>query len=264
MTKLIASLAGAVAALMALTGCAQPFVTITERDVATVANTPTPTPTVDPSAAVVRAYVDAAVSSDPDAVRAGMTHAAPGSRAAAYLTHLAHVAEAQRDAGRVDDGGGDLTQDADGFDSCYAIANECTRLDGFVMADGKVSDLNVNGESPGPRITLGKGRKVGEDGATFTFLSAYRSIEGNALYVTVDVATRRAITVGIRGVGYQAPNGRYRHPAAAFGPTELGARSRATVAFVFRGVGAGGTVRIDGCSNPACSSTYDLYVRVAR
>lgn len=264
MPRITAACAGAVAVLIALAGCAKPLVTTTEEPISSVSSTKgvsAPTPEV---LELTAGYVGAVISQDPAVVRETLKDTAPGSPAAAYLTHLAHVDDARVAGSPGEVTEGDLTRSATGFESCYAVGNTCNSYDDFVVRSGKVADLKVNGQPVGPRLTAGKARKVTTHGITFEFLTAYASAETGALSVTVKVRTKRDITVGTEAAVYAGPNGRQRGPHQVLGPTVLGAKSNATLAFSFKGMAPGGTLVLSGCRDQACAHTYTARLRITR
>ena len=76
---------------------------------------------------------------------------------------------------------------------------------------GKVVDLTVNKQQVAPRLTAGNGDAVSASGTKFTFLTAYKSIQSNALFVTVKVETgSKPIQANIYSAVYRGPDGKQR------------------------------------------------------
>ena len=246
-------------ALFALTACSSPAVDTREAGPApAAAPKATPTPTVDPN---VQGYVEAATGDTPAAILEGRKYAAPGSVADAYLRHLANVREAMLDAGMAGPTTADLTPEAGGYTYC-PIEQQCIRFDDFTTKARRISDLHVDGKTPGPKLIVGDGSKVEGGGATFQLLTAYRSTQANALYVAIEVRTKQAISVNGSLPVYRSPGGKQRTAAEAYGPSEIGANSNTKLVVVIQGVEAGGTLTLDGCADPGCEQTYTARIKV--
>ena len=254
------SIAIAAVALLALAGCSQPVRTIeqTEPARATTQKPPQPTPTVDPN---VEGYVEAVTGNSPEAILEGRKYAEAGSVADSYLRYLANVREAMLDAGMAGATTADLTPEAGGYSYC-PIDAQCVRFDTFTTHGGKITDLHVDGKTPGPKLLVGNGSKVSAGGATFELLSAYRSTQANALYVALEVATTKAISVNATLAVYRSPGGKQRTAAEAYGPSDIGADSNTKLVIVIQGVEAGGTLTLDGCADPGCEQGYEVAIKV--
>lgn len=63
------------------------------------------------------------------------------------------------------------------------------------------------------------------------------------------------------GATYRAPDGAQRTSSDAYGPTDLGASSHATVAVIFDRVEAGGEVTLDGCVDD-CGGEFVITLQV--
>jgi hypothetical protein len=203
--------------------------------------------------------MEAVASSDPDVQHDAASKAAsPNSVAAAYMTHLANQSEAYLDGGTPLDELG-LNETDDG----YALDNngETVTFADFETVAGKVSDLTINGRSPAKFLTVGNGDKVRGGGATFEFLTAYRSITANSLIVTVKATSTKPITLDIYSAVYRDPRGKQRTASEAVGATELAAKSNTVVALVFQGSRPGGTVTLTGSLNDF-SDDYKVTIRV--
>ena len=204
--------------------------------------------------------------SSPDKMRQGLSSTVPGSPAHAYLSHLANVAEARLDGGSQSTDQSIVSAGGDSFKLCNTPSDEksCVTLGGFkVDPSGKVVNLTVNGQDVAPRLTSGNGQAVAAGGAKFTFLTAYKSIQSDALFVTVKAETGgKAITINIFSATYRGPDGKQRQASDAGGPTELDANSNAIVYMAFQSVQPGGKVTLGGCSPKDCSGSYEAVLQV--
>lgn len=266
-----------------LAGCSSgaPTTTTVETafSVATATQNPGSTTTGEPSAAspsastsavsgdAVKAVANAvAAQSTPDKMRQGLSSTVVGSPAHAYLSHLANTAEAGLDGGRASTDRSVVSAGGGSFRLCIPPADEksCITLGGFkVDPSGKVVDVTVNDQDVAPRLTSGNGQAVSAGGAKFTFLTAYKSIQSDALFVTVKVETGgKAIGINIFSATYRGPDGKQRQASDAGGPTDPDANSNAIVYMAFPGVQAGGKVTIGGCSPKDCSGSYEAVLQV--
>lgn len=213
--------------------------------------------------ASVKAYLDALNSSDPDAMRAALEHAAPRSVAHSYLQHQANVEEAALDGGQQRPEG-TVVRSGDGYRMCSDQTEEktCVMFTDFKSAGGKLSDLKVNGVDPGPLLTVGNGDTVKSKGATFEFLTAYRSVASNALFVALRVTSGPdPISPFLYDGTYRSPDGKQRKVTDAYGSTELDAKSNTVVAMVFAASRPGGKVTLEGCVAD-CTSNFTAVVQV--
>jgi len=238
------------ATLAGLASCGGPDVTTnaTPQPVTTVDQDQSTTPDDDSSGTdeVVRSYVDAlAATDDPEAMRDGLRYAAEGSVAYVYLEHRANLADAALDGGSPFPAYR-ATASGDGFEICDPSDRaSCGTFAGFQTADGKLTDLTVDGDRPGPLLTTGNGDKVTANGLNAEFLTAYDAIAGSGLWVTIRITSGpESVELDIYSATYRAPDGRQRQVTDAYGPYELGADSNAMVALVFAGVQPGGTVSL--------------------
>jgi hypothetical protein len=227
------------------------------------AATPGPAATGD----VIKAYVDAFASdSDPDAMREGLKSATPGSPAYIYLSHLANVSEAGLDGGQALADQEVTPVGSDGFKVCSDPSDDksCVTIGGFkVNEKGLLADLTINKKPIASRLTTGNGDSVTAAGAKFTFLTAYKSVQSNALFVTVKVKTgSKAISPNLYSATYRSPSGKQRQAQDAYGPTDIDADSNTIVSMAFPGVEPGGRVKIEGCVGTECSGIFDLVIKV--
>jgi hypothetical protein len=214
---------------------------------------------VEEAADAIGAYMEAVASADPDIQHEAVSGtAAPDSVAAAYMRHLANQSEAYLDGGLPQDELG-LNETDDG----YELDNygETVTFADFRTTNGKVTDFTINGRSPGPQLTVGNGDKVRGGGATFEFLTAYRSITANSLIVTVKVTSTKPITLDIYSAVYRDPRGKQRDASDATGATELAAKSNTVIALVFQGSRPGGTVTLTGSLNDF-NDSYKVKINV--
>jgi hypothetical protein len=244
---------------------AAPVATVTQ----TVQATASPSSSAVPAAsgASVKAYVEAiGREDDPEAMREGLKQAAPKSVAYVYLEHLANVVEASLDAGTTGEKT-DLTPVGnDAFKSCNDPSDDksCVTFGSFKTdAAGKLVDLTVNKKEIGARLTAGSGEVVNANGVKFTFLTAYKSIQSDALFVTLKVETgSRPVNLNIYSAKYRSPDGKQREASSADGATDVEAKSNTIVSLAFKGVKTGGKVTMDGCIGKDCGSQYNAVIKV--
>jgi hypothetical protein len=161
----------------------------------------------------------------------------------AYLTHRANLAEAFLDGGfplpayRVTDVG-------DGYELCDPTDRAtCGTFAGFKADGGRITDLTVDGERPGPLLTVGNGDTVTAAGVTAEFLTALRhDLHRRPVGDGPVVSSSEPAELDLYGATYRAPDGKQRRATDAQGPFELGAESNAMLVLVFADVEPGGTV----------------------
>lgn len=247
--------------------------------VATVASIPTATQsssstTPPPTAAkpasadpkILQEFAEAVGSySDPDAVRAALILTTPGSPAYVYVSHLANTSEAALDGGApLPDQTTEKIDDSE-FKACDDPTDKktCITFGGFkVDASGKLVDLTVSQKLISDRLTAGSGEQVTSAGNKFTFLTAYKSIQSGALFVSVKVeAGAKPISPNTFSATYRSPDGKQREATTAYGPVDIDAKSNAMVTMVFQGVQPGGKVTLDGCISD-CMSQFKAVIKV--
>lgn len=210
-----------------------------------------------------------ASESDPDTMRGeALSLTVPGSVAYAYVSHLANVSESALDGGNpYSDSQVDEVKDAS-FKLCDDPSDEdtCSTFTDFkVDASGKIVDMRVNGKTISDRLTVGNGQSVSSKGSKFKFLTAYKSITSNSLFVTVKIESgSKPISPNIYSASYRSPEGKQREATDAFGPTDLDANSNSIVTMVFKGVTAGGKVTLDGCVGKDCTAVFNASMKVGR
>lgn len=162
----------------------------------------------------------------------------------------------------------EYTYNGDGtFKSCDSedpTPTECLAFGGFKLDPaGKLVDLTFNQQQIGPRMTVGNGQTVTAAGTKFTFLTAYKSIQSNALYVTVRIETgTKAISTSLSQAIYRSPDGKQRTATDSSGVYLVGENSNTIVSMSFASVKAGGTVTLDGCVPQDCTSQYSAVLKV--
>lgn len=247
---------------------APPVAVVTQTVTATAspsATTPASVPTTA-SDDLVKQYTDAiATDSDPDTVRGAQKLAAPGSPAFVYAGALANVDEAALDGGSPYP---DEQTEAAGPSSVKTCQTPGDAKTCVVFADfkvdpaGKIVDLTVNGKRISDRLTAGNGSKVSSNGVSATFLTAYKSIQSNSLFVTLKIQTGpQAVTANLYSATYRGPDGKQRQATNASGAVQIDANSNTIVAMGFASVAPGGTVTLDGCV-AKCDSQFSLKVKV--
>lgn len=210
-----------------------------------------------------------ATNSDPDTVRSvALKLTAPGSPAHAYVSHLANVSEAALDGGNpFDDSALDELKDTS-FRTCDDPSDDksCTTFSNFkVNASGKIVDLRVGGKTIGDRLTVGNGQSVKSHDAKFTFLTAYKSVSSNSLFITVKIQSgAKPISPNIFSASYRSPDGKQRDATTAYGPTDLDANSNSIVTLVFKSVAAGGRVTLEGCVGNSCTGVFKATMKAGR
>lgn len=220
----------------------------------------------DPGGAA-RAYMEAMAATDnPGAMRDGLDRATEGSPAYVYLLHRANLAEAALDGGTPIDEF-DLTSSSDGFELCdpYGTGDEaCGTYADFKTNDsGTITDLTVDGEYPGPRLTTGNGETVEDRGVSAEFLTAYDAISGSGLWVTMRIESGNTpVDVWLYQATYRAPDGGQRQATEALGPIELGAESNARLTLQFASVKPGGTVTLSGVDSADYLTEFELEIKV--
>jgi hypothetical protein len=115
------------------------------------------------------------------------------------------------------------------------------------------------------RLAIGDGNPVrAQGGVRVTYLTSYKSIQSDAVFVTARVRTGEApISANIYTAIYRSPDGKQRTAADASGPYELGANSNAIIYMAFPGVEFGGTVTLDGCLDQ-CIEQFKVDIRTAK
>ena len=199
----------------------------------------------------MKSYLEAlSKNPDPDAMREGLKLTEPNSIAYVYLNHQANVSEAGLDAGQPFPKEDVTAVAGDAFKVCSDPTDEttCDIFGNFkINAAAKLVDLTVDKQPVGPRLTAGNGQTVTAGGAKFTFLTAYKTISSNDLFVTVRVETSaKAITLNSSGASYRGPDGKQRIATSATGATDIIANSNTIVAIAFAGVKVGGRVTLGG------------------
>ena len=215
----------------------------------------------EPSAQSTPAPVGTVSTPGDSAAREALQYAAEHSVAHLYLRHQANLFEAGLDGG-MHVGESSVDEIDGGYEMCDVI-DECNKFTGFVIDDGLVTDLRVNGQDPGPRMAVGDGTTVESRGVTATFLTAYRSIAGESLFVAIELSTGEVnAELYVYSATYRAPDGRQRQAADVLGPFEVGAQSTATVAMAFPAAEPGGTVTLEGIVDDDYDKTVELVIPV--
>ena len=101
------------------------------------------------------------------------------------------------------------------------------------------------------------------NGVKFTFLTAYKSIQSDALFVTLKVETgSKPVNLNIYSAKCRSPDGKQREASSADGAADVEAKSNAIVSLAFKGVKPGGKVTMDGCIGKDCSNQYNAVIKV--
>lgn len=146
---------------------------------------------------------------------------------------------------------------ASGEDACGVYAD-------FEADDaGLLTTFTVDGEDPGPLLTVGNGETVENAGVSAEFLTAYDAVAGTGLWVTLRLTSGSTdVDMYLYTATYRAPDGAQREATDAWGPFELGADSSTTVALVFSGVEPGGEITLEGVETPDYLTDIRLEIAV--
>jgi hypothetical protein len=231
---------------------------------AVVTASPSPAPAVAnggstaASAGAVKSYVQALALGAPAAIRQRLALTAPGSGAYRYLDHEANAFQAGLDAGQPAPANEAAAPDgANAYTMCFQSPGRttCATYGGFTATwDGRLVDFTVDGLPVAQRVTAGSGQTVSAGGVKLTFLSAYRSVVGGVLQVTVRVQTgAEAVAIDPSQWSYRGPNGASLTAATGWSPAVAVPVHASRVALVdFPATTAGGSVHLGGCSSKDC------------
>lgn len=202
-----------------------------------------------PSDDAIKPYVEGIASSDLGDLRGAQRAALDGSLAEAYAQHQANQAEAVLDGGGEPGKAGDISEQGSGFKVCYPDegSSPCYVYDDFALApSGEVADFTIDKRPLRGRLIVGDGSKATSPLGDITLLSAYYTQSGY-LSIATRVRTKdEPIYIHDAAASYRAPNGRQRGQSSLDGPQEIGARSRSSVVFYFRGpIPFGGTMTVE-------------------
>lgn len=239
----------------------------------TAGEEPNPAPTAKPATTttvderkvdrdeVVRGYIDAFATSDPEKMAAMHDFAEPGSVADVYATHQIAFNRALRDDGdpltaqRV-------TYQGDEAEVCSVEGETCGVWADFTTdpESGLLTGFTVNGQSLDGRILGGNGESVSAAGAQFTFVSAYKSIQGETtLWVVVEVANGpEPISIYPWEAEYVTADGRQVGAVGGLGPADLRPDAKATHVLGFDGADLGGTVYMVGAAGQNQSESFEV------
>lgn len=239
---------GAVAlvAALALAGCAGSDTSPADGD--TTAKKVTSDENEEVSNDDIKAVFEAISSGDPDEMEAVEKFVAPGSVAAAYLAHQRNSANASIDGG-ISSPASTLTKVEGGFKDCDGSGeeNSCVVWADLKTEGGKLASLTVNDVELDDRITVGDGSTtdVG-DLAEVEFLSAYKSIQGDQIFVNVRVTSlEQPITMNLYTATYRGSDKRQRTAVDALGNTDLDPDSSTYATMIFEAKAVGGEAKLD-------------------
>ncbi|MFL6091093.1 MAG: hypothetical protein ACJ71Z_13245 [Aeromicrobium sp.] len=197
-------------------------------------------------------YFKAIASADPARMEAARKFTVPGSIAEGYILHQAYTLNASIDGGSPDPAE-KLTKKKNGYESCGTDddpddgVSPCVLWGNVETKKGRIASLTVNGKSLKNRLSVGDGSKVdAEPYGIVEFLSAYKSVQSNALFVSLRVATGGTAAVSdFSSAQYRSPQGRQSEAAQATGPdSQILPNSKVYVSIAFPGVDPGGEVHL--------------------
>jgi hypothetical protein len=128
-------------------------------------------------------------------------------------------------------------------------------------AAGRLVSFVVNGNPVEGLVSQGDGSSARAGGAKFTFLTAYKSQQSNAVFIVLKVSTgANKLDLNTYSARYRDPPGKQREAGDGGGPTELDANSNALICSATVGVKPGGVMTLDGCVG-GCNSTYTVKIK---
>lgn len=213
---------------------------------------------------VVAAYMNVLEEKDPDALLAGRKNALKDSVADAYILHLAYLAEGQLDAGMGTHAApGRIERKEDNYQLCsydnLTGDERCITYSDFKVKDGKLTDFLIDRKSPGSLMVMGSGETVSGGGVKLEFLSAYRSIQSNTLYITARATSgSKPVQLDVWSATYRASNGKQRTVSDSVAPDKLEKNSSVVIIAGFRGVSPGGRLTVEACSDEFCERSTTL------
>ena len=198
-----------------------------------------------------------ATSSDPDAMDAGLVHAAPDSPAHGYLSY-------QADASRAVIAGGGSYMDypiEPRDDGTIAFCSTgCIIFDDFVFTDGLLADFGVDGNLVSENFHSG-GDTDEDEGVSGTVTSTYYSTQNDALVIMVDIETQDA-PVQVTDALYEGADGvgRLDVQYGITGPEWFDVDEPGQVMLQFPAQRAPGTVEVFLECDEDCESLLELSV----
>jgi hypothetical protein len=199
-----------------------------------------------PSDDDIEAYFNAVSTYDVGDLKHAMKLSEPGSIAEAYAGYFLGAANASIDGGYPL--AGDLPIKVDGgYKACTGKGEDaCVTWADVEGRDGKIVNFTINGKELGPRISAGTGKSVDAGSlGQVKLLYAYQSVQSGGMFVVAEVRSGAApITIGSYQATYRSREGRQSTAAETTGPTELAAKSLATIVLSFPNAEPGGTVTI--------------------
>lgn len=196
----------------------------------------------------LKKFFDAIAASDPEKMQAVKSLAAPGSIAAAYLQEQSDASNALIDAGFGNDIGSTAKEVDGGYKNCSDPADptNCVTWADFESANGKLAKFTINGTDISDRIAVGDGSNQDAGGlATVEFLSAYKSVQSDQIFVNVKVTSHtQKINLGAYTATYRGDDKRQSTATDASAPTELDADSTAYVSMIFKASKLGGIAKL--------------------
>ena len=214
----------------------------------------------------VISYGQALAGTTPATVREGLKLTAPNSVAYRYLEHMANTTDPLLQAAPPDPNRAPLPFGDDGFKFCTIPNNNfsCSTYRFTVNQDGKLVDFTIDKEPVGPHFTLVSGRPITVGGVRITLLTAYETMTGGHLVVSLKVESgAEAITTNPKTWTYRGADGKLVAVWGASGPTYVVARSSVIVWMSFQTAKAGGSITVNGCPSKDCpSGSFSMVLKV--
>ena len=203
-----------------------------------------------PSDDTVEDYFQALASNSAADVEDALALTAKGSVAYAYATYFAGYLNADIDGGFTNEP--DVFTKVDGgFKSCDASGDEssCAVWSDVEGENGKIVNFKIgdtaDGNSFDDRISLGDGSttQAGNLGSV-EYVVAFETLSGTVNIIARVKSGIEPISISSYDAKYRSPNGRQSAVSDAGGPTDLLAKSSATVRLAFPGARLGGTLSL--------------------
>lgn len=249
----------AVASLLLLAACGDDEPMATPVDSPSPEETETETPEPDeeieepesedpdlPSDEDLEAYVVAMGSSAPNDVREAESLVVPGSPAEAYLRHVEHLYEADRDGGFSSNETARVTEVDEGFEMCMPSEDECVGVfQDFVGDEGLIYTFSIDDRPMEDVIVMGDGSVIdGPEGSEIEFVTAYENANGTHLIFSYILRSGSTPLMAPFG-SYRSPSGRQSQSELTSGAWELSPDSMSHYTDFIPGAEVGGEMHLE-------------------